>query len=85
MLEIIEEECSTQTVIAVVHRLRYIEWFDRVAFLQHGRLVEFDAPDTLLARESHFRELYLAMQGKMTERMGNWYLNSCFSLIPDDC
>ncbi|KAJ5627981.1 ABC transporterintegral membrane type 1 [Penicillium lividum] len=62
MLDIIEQECATQTVIAVVHRLRHIERFDKVALLQHGTLVEFDAPGALLGRESKFRQLYTALQ-----------------------
>lgn len=58
MLDIIETECATQTVIAVMHRLRHVERLDRIAVLQDGQLIEFDAPDRLLARESRFRELY---------------------------
>ncbi|KAL4804621.1 putative multidrug resistance-associated protein [Aspergillus unguis] len=60
MLEIIEQECAAQTVIAVVHRLRHIEHFDRVALLQQGALVEYDAPSVLLGRDSEFRKLYTA-------------------------
>lgn len=60
MLEIIEQECAEQTVIAVVHRLQHIERFDRIALLQNGALVEFDAPGALLGRESEFRKLYTA-------------------------
>ncbi|KAF4764292.1 hypothetical protein HAV15_000662 [Penicillium sp. str.  len=60
ILEIIEQECAGQTVIAVVHRLRHIERFDKVALLQHGELVEFDAPRALLGRESEFRKLHTA-------------------------
>lgn len=60
ILEIIEQECAGQTIIAVVHRLRHIERFDRVALLQHGELVEFDAPRALLGRESGFRKLQTA-------------------------
>ncbi|KAJ5971441.1 ABC transporter integral membrane type 1 [Penicillium vulpinum] len=62
MLEIIEQECAAQTVIAVVHRLRHIERFDSVALLQNGSLIEFDAPGALLGRESEFRKLYTASQ-----------------------
>lgn len=62
ILEIIEQECAAQTVIAVVHRLRHIERFDKVALLQHGELVEFDAPRALLGRESEFRKLHTASQ-----------------------
>ncbi|KAL5041274.1 P-loop containing nucleoside triphosphate hydrolase protein [Aspergillus fruticulosus] len=44
MLEIIKHECTAKTVVAVMHRLRHVEWLDRVAVIQDGRLVEFDAP-----------------------------------------
>ncbi|KAL2699214.1 hypothetical protein AAEP93_009189 [Penicillium crustosum] len=60
ILEIIEQECAGQTVIAVMHRLRHIERFDKVALLQHVELVEFDAPRALLGRESEFRKLHTA-------------------------
>ncbi|KAJ5917233.1 ABC transporter integral membrane type 1 [Penicillium verhagenii] len=62
MLEIIEQECAGQTVIAVVHRLRHIERFDGVALLRQGAVVEFDAPNVLLGRDSEFRKLFTASQ-----------------------
>ncbi|RAK99511.1 ABC transporter [Aspergillus ibericus CBS 121593] len=63
MYEIIAKECAKQTVIAVVHRLGHIDWFDRVAVLQQGQVVEFDAPRTLLAQhDSAFKRLYTALQ-----------------------
>lgn len=60
MQAIIEREFAAQTVISVIHRLRYIERFDCVALLKHGRLVEFDSPQELLARPSEFRSFYHA-------------------------
>ncbi|KAJ6021906.1 ABC transporter integral membrane type 1 [Penicillium herquei] len=62
MLEIIEQECMGQTVIAVVHRLRHIGRFDSVVLLSQGTVVEFDTPEALLGRESEFRKLYTASQ-----------------------
>ncbi|KAJ5140959.1 hypothetical protein N7448_004367 [Penicillium atrosanguineum] len=62
MQNIIEKDFASQTVISVMHRLRYIERFDRVALLKHGRLVEFDTPQALLARPSEFRSFYHAKQ-----------------------
>ncbi|KAJ5405756.1 ABC transporter integral membrane type 1 [Penicillium sp. CMV-2018d] len=62
MQDIIAKEFSQQTIIAVVHRLRYIHWFDRVMLLKHGELVECDRAEALLQRDSDFRKLYLAFQ-----------------------
>ncbi|KAJ5955506.1 ABC transporter integral membrane type 1 [Penicillium viridicatum] len=62
MQDIIAKEFSQQTIIAVVHRLRYIHWFDRVMLLKHGQLVENDRAEALLQRDSDFRKLYLAFQ-----------------------
>ncbi|PWY94269.1 ATP-binding cassette transporter [Aspergillus sclerotioniger CBS 115572] len=63
MYEIIAKECAKQTVIAVVHRLGHIDWFDRVAVLQQGEAVEFDSPRTLLEQQdSAFKRLYTALQ-----------------------
>ncbi|KAJ5709213.1 ABC transporter integral membrane type 1 [Penicillium malachiteum] len=62
MLEIIEQECVGQTVIAVVHQLRHIGRFDSVALLSQGTVVEFDAPEALLGLDSEFRKLYTASQ-----------------------
>lgn len=60
MQDIIAKEFSQQTIIAVVHRLRYIHWFDRVMLLKHGQLVENDRAEALLQRDSDVRKLYLA-------------------------
>jgi ATP-binding cassette subfamily C (CFTR/MRP) protein 1 len=62
MQTIMEQDFASQTVVSVMHRLRYIERFDRVALLKHGRLVEFDSPQALLARPSEFRSFYHAKQ-----------------------
>ena len=62
MQAIIEQGFASQTVLSVMHRLRYIERYDRVALLKQGRLVEFDSPQALLARDSEFRSLYRAKQ-----------------------
>lgn len=62
MQTIMERDFASQTVVSVMHRLRYIELFDRVALLKHGRLVEFGSPQELLARPSEFRSFYHAKQ-----------------------
>lgn len=64
MQSIIEREFASQTVISVMHRLRYIERFDRVALMKHGRLVEFDSPQALLAAPSEFQSFYRAKQAE---------------------
>lgn len=56
--DIIESEFATHTVLSVLHRLRYIHRYDRVAVLDAGVLVEFDTPAALLSRNSRFAELY---------------------------
>lgn len=58
MQEVLEMEFSSHTVLSVLHRLRYIYRYDRVAVLHDGVLVEFDTPAALLARDSRFAELY---------------------------
>lgn len=57
--EIIRREWKGMTVIAVVHRLNTVMDFDKIAVLEKGRLVEFDAPSRLLGRpEGVFRALW---------------------------
>ncbi|KAF2253629.1 putative multidrug resistance-associated protein [Trematosphaeria pertusa] len=62
MQDVLDSDVSTQTVLAVVHRLRYIERFDKVAVLDGGVLVEFDKPSTLLAGTSLLADMYKAGQ-----------------------
>ncbi|RYP65462.1 hypothetical protein DL770_008992 [Monosporascus sp. CRB-9-2] len=62
MQDVIDSDFSTQTVLAVVHRLRYIERFDKVAVLDGGVLVEFEKPSTLLAGTSLLADMYKAGQ-----------------------
>lgn len=58
MQKVIDEEFGQQTVIAVVHRFRYIGRFHRVALLRSGKLIECDTPKALLARNSEFKEFH---------------------------
>lgn len=60
MQDIIDRHFASQTVVAVVHRLRTIRQFDRVLVLQQGRLVEDGSPDELLSRDSALSALYRA-------------------------
>jgi ATP-binding cassette subfamily C (CFTR/MRP) protein 1 len=66
MQDIIEKEFPEQTIIAVVHRFRYINSFDRVMLLKHGELVECDSAEALLQRDSDLRKLYLDFQQPST-------------------
>ncbi|KAB5515468.1 P-loop containing nucleoside triphosphate hydrolase protein [Coniochaeta sp. 2T2.1] len=57
--QVVREEFAGRTVIAVVHRLGAVADFDRVAVMGGGgRLLEWDSPEALLARDSEFRRLW---------------------------
>jgi len=62
MQEIIEKDFQSQTVVAVMHRLRYIDRYDKILLMRDGKVVEFDTPQALLARSSEFRLFYEAKQ-----------------------
>lgn len=62
MQDVIEKEFSKQTIIAVVHRFRFIYRYDRVVLLNNGELIESDSPKKLLEGESEFKALYMALQ-----------------------
>lgn len=59
MQQIIREEFKEHTIIAIAHRLETIKDFDRVVVMDEGKIVECDAPETLLAKEgSAFKKLF---------------------------
>lgn len=58
MQKVIREEFKYCTIIAVAHRLDTIMDFDMIATLNAGKLVEFDTPAALMARDSAFKKLY---------------------------
>ncbi|KAF7716519.1 Uncharacterized protein PECH_005196 [Penicillium ucsense] len=60
MQAIIDREFKSQTVISVIHRLRYIDRYDRVALMKRGRLVEYASPAKLLSTPSEFASFYRA-------------------------
>jgi ABC-type multidrug transport system fused ATPase/permease subunit len=51
MQDIIDTEFRDVTVLAIMHRLKYVTRYDKVALLDGGELVEFDGPRTLLSRD----------------------------------
>lgn len=58
MQELIRSEFREHTIIAVEHTLDNILDYDRIAVFDTGRLIEFDTPAALLAKESAFKSLY---------------------------
>ncbi len=51
-------EFKDWTAIVVAHRLKTIADFDKVLVLQDGRVIEYDSPGNLLARESKFKMMW---------------------------
>lgn len=60
MQDIIDTTFKDCTVLAIMHQLTHASYYDKVALLSEGRLMEFDTPTNLLGRESMFSELYRA-------------------------
>ncbi|KAK0112722.1 hypothetical protein ONS95_014458 [Cadophora gregata] len=58
--KVMREKFKDRTVICVAHRLDTIRDCDRIAVMDGGKLVEFDSPQELLARESLFKDMYCA-------------------------
>jgi ATP-binding cassette subfamily C (CFTR/MRP) protein 1 len=58
MQRVVREEFGGRTIIVVAHRLDTIMDSDMIAVLDKGKVVEYDTPANLLARESMFRQLY---------------------------
>lgn len=48
------------TVISIVHKMDSISYYDKVAVIDAGRLIEYDATGKLLSRDSAFRKLHEA-------------------------
>jgi len=63
MQEILQTTFQDRTIIAIVHKLQTILSFDKVAVMDKGCVIEYDAPRTLLTRErSLFRALFESFQ-----------------------
>lgn len=58
---LLETDFKGCTILAVMHKFRYVQRYDRVVVMKQGRVVECDAPESLLRREgSEFAKLYQA-------------------------
>ncbi|KAF9379864.1 hypothetical protein CPC16_010561 [Podila verticillata] len=51
----IREEFKQSTLLTIAHRLRTIIDFDKVLVMDHGKVVQFDTPLTLIREEGIFR------------------------------
>lgn len=59
MQSVIRKHFKDQTIIAIAHKLDTILNYDKIAFMDQGRVVEFDKPQALLSMEvSAFKSLY---------------------------
>lgn len=56
--KILRENLQDTTMLIIAHRLRTIMDCDKILVLDHGKVLEFDSPQNLLADEgSSFRDL----------------------------
>ncbi|KAK9779085.1 putative Multidrug resistance-associated protein [Seiridium cardinale] len=60
MQDVIATGFPNCTVLSVMHRLNTIRRFDKVIVLHEGEIVDYDEPNTLLAKESRLLEMYKA-------------------------
>lgn len=59
MQQVIRTHFKDQTIMAIAHKLDTVLDFDKVAFMDNGMIVEFDAPKSLLSREgSAFKSMF---------------------------
>ncbi|KAJ2061011.1 Canalicular multispecific organic anion transporter 1 [Coemansia sp. S146] len=61
MQSVIRQEFKDCTVLTIAHRINTILDSDRVLVMDQGKVVEFDTPANLLARDGHFRRLVESM------------------------
>ncbi|BDZ39078.1 hypothetical protein GCM10025863_16920 [Microbacterium suwonense] len=53
---------ADRTAIIIAHRLSTVAIADRVLVMEHGRIIEDDAPDVLIAGTGKFAQLHAAWQ-----------------------
>ena len=58
MQDIIDSDFRNCTVLAIMHRLRHVSRYDKVALLEDGALLEYGEPESLLTGDTRFAELY---------------------------
>lgn len=59
MQQVIRTHFRDQTIIAIAHKLDTVLDYDKIAFLEQGRVVEFDTPKALLSSEgSAFKAMF---------------------------
>lgn len=59
MQHVIRTHFKHQTIIAIAHKLDTVLDYDKIAFMEQGRVVEFDTPKALLSREgSAFKVMF---------------------------
>ena len=56
---------ADRTAIIIAHRLSTVTIADRVLVMEHGRVVEDDAPDALIAGEGRFAKLHAAWMASL--------------------
>ncbi|KAJ3194255.1 hypothetical protein HK101_003141 [Irineochytrium annulatum] len=61
--KVLREDFEGQTIICIAHRLLTLVDYDRVLVLDHGRIVEFDAPHVLLSNPDSAMSALVANTG----------------------
>ncbi|KAJ2644226.1 hypothetical protein GGF44_000742 [Coemansia sp. RSA 1694] len=62
MQAVIRKEFRDKTVLTIAHRLNTVMNCDRILVLDAGKVLEFDSPNQLLSRDSHFSKLVESMR-----------------------
>jgi ATP-binding cassette subfamily B protein len=58
-----------RTVIAIAHRLSTLRAFDRIVVLQDGQVIQDGAPDQLLRKKGHYRDLIHREMTRLTPQI----------------
>ncbi|KAJ0344702.1 hypothetical protein KNSL1_009101 [Colletotrichum chrysophilum] len=58
MQDIVDSDFRDCTVLAVMHRLKHVTHYGKVALLGDGKLLEFDTPESLISGETQFAEMF---------------------------